>query len=417
MRRAPAQPPDRILREFLAPGRPDRLGVAVSGGSDSLALLHLLDDWRQVGGPALCVATVDHGLRPEAAAEAAMVARICEGLGLDHRVLTWRDWDGRGNLPAAARQARYALLADWARDKGLGTVALGHTRDDQAETFLMRLARGSGVDGLSAMAARRHHLGVEWVRPLLQAGRQDLRDWLRSRNIAWIDDPTNDDPTQDRVKARQALAVLAPLGLGSERLAATAAQMARARQALETAAAALARQAAMSEGGDLLIDRARFAAADEEIRLRLLSRAIGWVSASHYPPRLSALSEVADAVGRGGRRTLGGATLTGGARRIRIAREYQAVRALVAGPGAIWDGRWRITGPFEPGDEVRALGPQGLAELSERPRGVPSGSLWSTPAVFRGCRLVAAPLAAPSGIWRAEAIRGTIDAFVATFAH
>jgi tRNA(Ile)-lysidine synthase len=178
----------------------------------------------------------------------------------------------------------------------------------------------------------------------------------------------------------------------------------------------------MSEGGDLLIDRARFAAADEEIRLRLLSRAIGWVSASHYPPRLSALSDAADAVSHGGRRTLGGATLTGGARRIRVAREYQAVRALVARPGAIWDGaiwdgRWRITGPFVPDDEVRALGPEGLAELSGRPRGVPAGSLWSTPAVFRGGRLVAAPVAAPGGIWRAEAVPGGFDAFVATFAH
>jgi len=417
--RATAPGADRILRDFFASGRPDRLGVAVSGGSDSLALLCLLDNWRRAGGPDLSVATVDHGLRPEAAEEAAMVAGICERLGLPHRVLHWQGWEGEGNLPDRARQARYGLLADWARSEGIGTVALGHTRDDQAETFLMRLARGSGVDGLSAMAPRREALGIEWVRPLLSVRRAALRNMLQSRGVTWVEDPTNTDPASARVKARQALTLLAPLGLGTDRLADTAMQMARARVALEGAAADLARTCVRVANGDVLIDRAALAAAPKELRLRLLARAIGWIASTPYPPRLAALTEAATAVIAGKRRTLGGAILTGGAQRIRVAREYRAAQGKVAAPGAIWDARWQVTGPFAPGDEVRALGPSGLAALPGNRTAVdlPSTSLWSSPAVFREGRLIAAPLAQPGGIWHAELIKGGTDAFAATFAH
>ena len=118
------------VRSLLAPGRFDRLGVAVSGGSDSLALLHVLADRAQEGGPELAGVTVDHGLRPEAAAEAAMVARVCAGLGVSHDTLRWQGWDGKGNLPDRARRARYGLIGDWARARGIAAVALGHTLAD-----------------------------------------------------------------------------------------------------------------------------------------------------------------------------------------------------------------------------------------------------------------------------------------------
>ncbi|MGB3147286.1 MAG: tRNA lysidine(34) synthetase TilS, partial [Paracoccaceae bacterium] len=201
-----------LLREKMTPGRDKRLGVAVSGGGDSMALLHLLADWRKAGGPELLAVTVDHGLRPEAAAEAGFVADHCLGLGIAHETLCWTGWDGRGNLPDQARRARYRLIVGWARRHGLARVALGHTLDDQAETVLMRLLRGSGVDGLSAMADCRVEAGIAFCRPLLSVQRQDLRHYLTARSVPWLEDPTNDDPDYDRVKARQALATLAGLG-------------------------------------------------------------------------------------------------------------------------------------------------------------------------------------------------------------
>lgn len=243
-----------LLRTAFAPGPPDRLGVAVSGGGDSLALLYLLNDWRQEDGPALDVVTVNHGLRAEAADEAAMVARVAGALGLSHTTLRWDRPAPAGNLPHEARRARYALMADWARGRGIGTVALGHTADDQAETFLMRLARGSGVDGLAAMAQHRRHLGLTWVRPLIWARRVALRDYLTARGLTWIEDPTNDDLAYERVRARQALPLLAPLGITHEGLIATASRLSMAREALGRAAQDLARRAVSFQAGDLILN-------------------------------------------------------------------------------------------------------------------------------------------------------------------
>ncbi len=395
-----------MLRQAFGPRPPARLGVAVSGGGDSVALLGLLADWAAAGGPALAAVTVDHRLRPGSAAEAEGVARLCAGLGIAHAVLGWDGSQATGNLPDRARRARYRLIGDWAAGQGIGAVALGHTADDQAETVLMRLARGSGVDGLSAMAERRHAGGIDWFRPLLGAARADLRRYLTARGLPWVEDPSNDDPAFARVRARRALAALAPLGIDRAGLVATAARMAMARAALEAAALALARTAAQIEAGDVVIGRAPLDAAPEETRLRLLAHALIWVGAAEYRPRLASLRAAARAVAEGRRHSLAGCLISPGRDRIRIAREYQAVRGLIAAPGEVWDRRWRLTGPAEAGDEVRALGPEGLLACPDwRATKLPQHSLIATPAVWRDGRLVAAPLAGSAAGWRAEPLR------------
>ena len=181
-----------------------RLGVAVSGGSDSIALLRLVRDWSTGPGGRreVCAVTVDHGLRAESASEASIVARICAEWGVAHTIVRAQDLSGAANLQAAARDARYRLMAGWARREGLSAVAVGHTMDDQAETVLMRLGRGAGAEGLSAMAASRDWLGTRWLRPLLGVRRDALRAYLKEREIGWLDDPSNDDPRYERVRAR-----------------------------------------------------------------------------------------------------------------------------------------------------------------------------------------------------------------------
>ncbi|MEO1492883.1 MAG: tRNA lysidine(34) synthetase TilS, partial [Pseudomonadota bacterium] len=242
------------------------VGVAVSGGSDSMALLALLHRWADGRDVRISAATVDHGLRVEARAEAERVAAFCASRGIRHEILTLGDLSGPGNLSARARDARYAALTAHFLPQGCVTdapyetsadavgcvrdaplVLLGHTMDDQAETVLMRLARGSGAEGLSAMAPERHAHGIRWVRPLLALRRDALRDWLRAEGIAWIDDPTNADPRYDRVKARRALEALTPLGLTAEGVADTAARLARQSEVLRTAATELS-AAAVSPG-------------------------------------------------------------------------------------------------------------------------------------------------------------------------
>ena len=171
----------------------DNIGLSVSGGGDSIALLYLTKEWACKNDKKIFVATVDHGLRKESLNEAQTVKDICRSLGIECTILNWTDWDKSGNLQDAARSARNRLIGNWANSLGLDAVATGHTADDQAETFLLRLARGSGVDGLSGMASSILKEGMLWFRPLLEFHRSELRDYLNINKITWFDDPSNEN--------------------------------------------------------------------------------------------------------------------------------------------------------------------------------------------------------------------------------
>lgn len=381
-----------------------RLGVAVSGGGDSMALLELMHGHAVDRGARIFAVTVDHGLRPEAKDECAMVARVCAGYGVPHEVLHWA-WDGQGNLQAAARQARLTLIAAWARRHKIGTVALGHTQDDVAETLLMRLARRSGVDGLAAMEQRFARNGITWVRPLLQQSRAELRRFLRAEGVAWAEDGSNADPRFDRVKARQALSALAPLGIDADALASVAQNMAHARFALDHYAASEAEHMVRQEAGDVLIAQRPPRPIPPEIRRRLLVAALQFVSGAAYPPRQEALvaMEVALTVEGAPAHTLHGCIVTReGPDWLRITREPNALSASVAPTQAIWDGRWRLDGPHAPALEIRALGEAATQCPEWRQTGLPLTSLKGSPAIWKGSDLVAAPMAGYPQGWQAS---------------
>lgn len=393
------------------------LGLAVSGGSDSLALLHLARDWAKGTGAPLHVATVDHSLRTGSDLEAAQVARLCADLHLPHTTLVWQGWDKRGNLQDAARTARLTLLADWAKTHGCSAVALGHTRDDQAETLLLRLARGSGVEGLAAMAPRDQHHGAIWLRPLLEMGRQDLRNYLRARGVAWIDDPSNDNTAFDRIKARQALAALAPLGLDADGLVATAQRLRGARDSLHWAAQRAAQDVAQLDRGDIVFDAAALDALPPDMVQRLVASALCHVASQPYRPRLDSLR----AALAQDKATLHGCLMTRARGQVRITREYNAVASCMTPLGAFWDGRWDIIPPDHsaPHDaEIRALGPDGLVQCPDwRATGLPRTSLLASPSVWSGARLIAAPLAGFAPQWRAIARPRQEDFFSPPSAH
>lgn len=390
---------------------PPTLGVALSGGGDSVALTLLLHDWAHPRGVTLHAVTVDHGLRAGSLAEAEGAGRLCAGLGLSHDILTWAERAGRGNLMDEARRARHALISGWANARGIGAVALGHTFDDQAETVLMRLVRGSGVDGLSGMAAQRRADGLLWLRPLLAVPRGDLRAFLRARGVAWVNDPSNDDPRFDRVKARRVLAALAPLGLDAAGLVATAARMAAARSALGQAAADLSDAlVTVDAAGDVLIDPAILVAA-EDLRDRVIAQGVMALSGAAYRPRHAALHRMIATLAAGGRATLQGCAADRAPDgRLRLGRELRAVAGLTALPGALWDGRWRLhppQGTALDGIETRALGATGLALCPDwRARGIARRALMAGPAAWRGAELIAAPLARDDPGWRAELVHG-----------
>lgn len=254
--------------------------LAVSGGPDSLALMWLAARWRRARkrGPELVAVTVDHGLRPEAAREAREVKRLATEWGVSHRTARWRGEKPATGLPAAARAARYALLGEAARRHGAAFVVTAHTRDDQAETVLMRLLRGSGLGGLGGMAEVSTRDGVTLLRPLLGIGKSRLIATLRRAGIGYAEDPTNRDPHYTRARLRALMPQLAAEGADARSFARLAARLARADAALEVMTDGAARYlASRHTGGRPGIEAAAFAALAEEIRVRLLIRAIAAV--------------------------------------------------------------------------------------------------------------------------------------------
>ncbi|RTL62312.1 MAG: tRNA lysidine(34) synthetase TilS, partial [Hyphomicrobiales bacterium] len=241
------------LADALEPG--GGIAVAVSGGADSTALLLLFSRYHKAHHTALgpvAVITVDHRLRPESAQEAAGVAALCGRLDLEHVTLAWEGPKPESGLADAARRARYDLIARFMRARGLRVLLTAHTRDDQAETVLMRLARGSGVDGLAAMStvsalpdASREAQPLRLVRPLLDTPKADLEAYLRRAGIPWAEDPTNLDPTYERPRLRAHAPMLAEIGLTADALVRSARRLQRVRAALEAITAAFLSSAAV----------------------------------------------------------------------------------------------------------------------------------------------------------------------------
>ena len=224
------------------------LVLAVSGGPDSTALLVLAARWRAAlkRGPHLLAVTIDHGLRPESAGEARAVRRLASRLGVRHRTLHWTGPKPKTGLPEAARAVRYRLLAAAARAAGAAHVLTAHTLDDQAETVLIRMARGSGPSGLCAMARETPLEGLALMRPLLDLPKARLTATLEAIGIAFADDPSNRDPRFTRSRLRGSMPVLAGEGLDAPRIALLARRLRRAEETIEVAVDAAA--AALADG-------------------------------------------------------------------------------------------------------------------------------------------------------------------------
>jgi len=379
-------------------GRHPRLAVAVSGGADSTALAVLAHAWAGARGGAIEALIVDHGLRPESAAEAARVAGRLAGLGITASVLRWEG--PRRATQAAARAARHRLLGARCTEAGIAFLLLGHHRDDQAETVLMRLARGSGLDGLAAMPVRRETAEVAVLRPLLAVPGARLRATLRARGLGWEEDPSNRDPAFARVRLRHLLATLSPEGLSGARLASTAQALGRARAALEgDVLALLAAAVRLDPAGYAVLDPGPWGAAPAAVAGRALARVLMCVGGRRHPPRSARLDRlVAGLAGEARARTLGGCRLMPWRGRLLICREVPRSGAVQRLEGAVhWDGRFVVaSGRREGSLAVRALGADGWAALvAARPAArrtrIPYPARLALPAVFDLDGLFAVP--------------------------
>ncbi|QIK96679.1 tRNA lysidine(34) synthetase TilS [Sphingomonas sp. HDW15A] len=301
------RPEDKFQKRFAAEldelVEPDeRTGVAVSGGPDSVALLLLAAATRP---GQIQAATIDHQLRPESAAEARFVASLCKRLGVPHATLAV-DISPGASLQARARNARYRALADWANEESLAAIATAHHADDQAETLLMRLARGAGLSGLAATRRiRQLDRDVMLVRPLLSWRRAELAGIVRAANIQPIDDPTNRDPRHDRSRFRGL--VERSDWAEADRLASSALWLAEAEEAIEWSVDRLAGERLTVFGDTIGIDPA---ALPRELQRRLLLIAFDRFEVPR--PRGPQLERAMRSLGEGGTASLSGLKLVGG---------------------------------------------------------------------------------------------------------
>lgn len=413
------------LMKGLGPFEPSPcVAVAVSGGCDSMALALLAHDWaRGLGGQAVAL-SVDHRLRRESGAEARQAGRWLKARGLTHHILPWTGDKPKQGIQAAAREARYRLLFDWCRRHGVLHLLLAHHLEDQAETFLLRLGRGSGIDGLAGMAALSEAPSLRLLRPLLGTPKARLAATLRARGQEWVEDPSNRDLAHARVRLRALIPDLAREGLDPARLAATAGLMARARHAMgENVAEMLSRAAEIYPQGYVWLDRAALAEAETEVSLRALSRVLICVGGRAYPPRSARLARLhGELLSKKESRaqTLHGCRLipektkkatANTAMTVLVCREAAAAGErlpLTPGMRAVWDGRFVFetgragekgrarTGETEQALVLARLGRQGWSRIvgrapELRDTMIPWPVRASLPALWRGEKVAAVP--------------------------
>lgn len=384
-----------------------RLTLAVSGGPDSMALMLLAARWSRLRGrktPPISVLTVDHGLRPESPAEAEFVAKAAKRIGFTHTTLHWSEPKPASGIQAAAREARYRLMTAFAIANGIEAIVTAHHRDDQIETLLMRLARGSGLSGLAAMAVVTHRNGIAIVRPLLGVPKARLKAYLQACGETWIEDPSNENAAYERTRIRHLLSMLHKSGFSASALALSVQRLARARAAIEAAAAKLAREAiAVDQAGFAIADLRPLLSASDEVLIALLEKALAGLGGGARPVRLAKIEALVQALRAAApprQYTLGGCLMRLRQHQLLFFREAGRMGSpeLTLNPGetALWDGRFRLSAPAAaPGPlRVAALGAAGIKQFKAKhgqTLAIPKAAAETGPCFWLGSNLIAAP--------------------------
>lgn len=311
------------LLEPLSPN--PSFAVAVSGGADSMALCLLAEHWARTHGGRITALTVNHGLRPESTAEAVQVRSWLEERGIGHQTLVWQHGPLKGNIQEKAREARYRLLADWCREHSMQDLLVAHTLDDQTETLLLRLKRGSHIEGLAAMRPASVMHGIRLLRPLLTIPKARLAATLQASEQPWIEDPGNRDSTYDRARLRALLAALPDRDALVACLAATAEKLGALRALREAETRAfLQAHARLLPDGSVECDASALSQAAPDLALRALSSLLRQVGGEPHPPRFLQLERLYEALRRPGarRRTLHGCLVSRRDTRLLLRREH-----------------------------------------------------------------------------------------------
>ena len=304
---------EKFIKKYNLGGKV--IAVGVSGGADSLALVLRLKE----AGCKVVALTVDHGLREESAKEAAYVAQLMEKNGIKHHILCWIGNKPIRGVEEAARKERYRLMFEFCRQHNIGYLATGHHMRDQAETFLLRLIRGSGVFGLSGILPITKRDGITIIRPQLDKKPEELKEFLRQKNIRWVEDPMNNDEDFMRVKVRKFLPKLAEIGIDEKRLAETAATLANTRAFIEEEVDRFIQNYVRCyEGVVVSLSWEKLKNLHHEIALPLLGKLIREIGKADYRPEAKEIERLLEIKHNFRGCTLGGCELFMAAKRLWI---------------------------------------------------------------------------------------------------
>ncbi|MDD3370347.1 MAG: tRNA lysidine(34) synthetase TilS [Alphaproteobacteria bacterium] len=386
--------------DAFAPVAP-KLALAVSGGPDSMALAYCAKRW---GQRELVALIVEHGLRPESPAEAVQVRDNLRKLGIEAEILPWSHGEIHGRVHEKAREARYSLLADACRRHGAGDLLIAHHADDQAETVLMRLAKGTGIDGLAGILPQNTRDGIRLLRPFLKATKDRLIETCNVAAVPFVIDPSNAAEKYARGRLRKIMPMLASEGLTAGSLSLLAARAREAKEVLDLATADFLNAFAQAQpGGSVVIDRDALRRVPRAIALRALAAGLRYVHDGDYPPEYASLDALLAAISGGEAehiRTLYGCMASVSEKKAVLLREPSAasgVLSLAPGTTVLWDNRWLVSAASDaPAATIRALGSPSHDALDALAPGlrhaVPQGRVRaSLPALWEGGVLRAVP--------------------------
>ncbi|MBA8667059.1 tRNA lysidine(34) synthetase TilS [Holosporaceae bacterium 'Namur'] len=410
------------IRSLLEHKQVDRIAIAVSGGADSMCLTYLCRKWGKTTNTEIICLIVDHKFRQESTIEAESVRKRLLEKKLKAEILTFHTEKPKANLHAIAREERYNLLTDFCKKNNIKYLLTAHNRNDQAETVLMRIFRGTGIDGLTGIPGHYETKGISILRPLLLFSREEIEATLTYAKWEWVNDPSNLNEKYERSKIRKLINTLPEKQLIISRLNLLAKNSARAKSFLNIHSNKVYEEISY-EGkfGEIYLNKAEFLKLDEEIALRILTRILNRVSGNHYPPRLGSLELLYNLIreNKDFIKTLWGCEINANAETMLFYRELNAVenmKKLIPHQETIWDNRYKIKVTEEL--SVGALNQQGLktlkAWIKDRPiskitngdkteegkaedhnkfsEKLPAKLLYTTPGLFKDGKLVFYPI-------------------------
>ena len=336
----------RICGLFSSYINHDRIALAVSGGRDSMALMYLVYRWKAhlALNIEIEVLTVNHNLRKAAEDECGFVQKIAKNYGFKHKVLIWEHEHVETSIQEKARKARYQLMLDYVREENIDTILTAHTSDDNIETFIMRLAKGSGLNGLKSINEIRHEDRIQIQRPLLSLSRSLTTEILRSTGNEWVDDPTNDDERFERVKIRNNISLLSSFNISSDNLTKTIQRLARAHESISFFTNLVSEELVeLSELGHANVNFDKLRYYPKEIILRVFAKALTDVNGGNVS--LSSLEAVfAELIKTERSKTLNGCQIIPQKNKYVIVRENRGISPveIKINERISWDGRFDV---------------------------------------------------------------------------